>query len=67
MNPANQKLPINAPTGRNERARRRRDTGDQWGGEDVSPVPSDGTGVRNGGERVREDATRPRRRRYITY
>jgi hypothetical protein len=36
-------------------------------GEDVSPVSSDATGVReNGGERGREDATRPRRR-YITY
>ena len=36
-------------------------------GEDVSPVSSDATGVReNGGERGREDATRPRRR-YITH
>ena len=36
-------------------------------GEDVSPVSSDATGVReNGGERGREDATRPRRR-YVTH
>jgi hypothetical protein len=36
-------------------------------GDDVSPVSSDATGVReNGGERGREDATRPRRR-YITH
>ena len=44
----------------------RRPTGDPRG-DDVSPVSSDATGVReNGGERGREDATRPRRR-YITY
>ena len=40
--------------------------GDQRGDEHVPPVPSDGTGVRDGGGRDREDATRPRRR-YITY
>ena len=43
-----------------------RTSGDSHG-DDVSPVSSDATGVReNGGERGREDATRPRRR-YITY
>jgi hypothetical protein len=67
MNPADQDFPSNAPPGRIDRARRRRATGDQWGGKDVSPVSSDVTGVRNGGERGREDATRPPRRRYITY
>ena len=36
-------------------------------GDDVHPVSSDATGVReNGGARGREDATRPRRR-YITH
>ena len=35
-------------------------------GESVSPVSSDATGVRNSGARVREDATRSRRR-YITH
>jgi hypothetical protein len=46
--------------------RARPDTpGDQRGDEHVPPVPSDATGVRDGGGRGRADATRPRRR-YIT-
>ena len=44
----------------------RRDPGDPRG-EDVSPVLSDATGVRqNGDGRGRADATRPRRR-YLTH
>jgi len=43
----------------------RREPGDDRG-EDVSPVLSDATGVRQSGGRGREDATRPRRR-YITH
>ena len=35
-------------------------------GENVSPVSSDATGVRHGGARGREDATRSRRR-YFTH
>jgi hypothetical protein len=35
-------------------------------GENVSPVPSDATGVRQGGARGRVDATRSRRR-YLTH
>jgi hypothetical protein len=49
--------------GRVDRATRH-DTGD-YRGEDVSPVLSDATGVRNSGVRGRADATRPRRR-FIT-
>jgi hypothetical protein len=61
-NPELQPIPL-AP--RRDRALRR-PAGDQRG-DDVSPVSSDATGVReNGGGRGREDATRPRRR-YITY
>ena len=41
------------------------DPGEQRG-EDVSPVHSDATGVRQNGARGRVDATRPRRR-YITH
>ena len=50
---------------RRDRARERTE-GDSRG-DDVPPVSSDATGVReNGGARGREDATRPRRR-YITH
>ena len=47
--------------------KRREATRGKIRGEDVSPVLSDATGVRqDGGERGRVDATRSRRR-YITY
>jgi hypothetical protein len=65
MRPANPELHPNSPVRRANRVIQR-PPGDARG-EDVSPVSSDATGVReNGGGRGREDATRPRRR-YITY
>jgi hypothetical protein len=65
MRPLDQKLQVESSARRIEAARRR-SPGEDRGEEDVSPVPSDATGVRNGDRRGREDATRPRRR-YITY
>src|SRR3954452_19408781 len=66
MRPANPELHTTTTVRRTGSAPRR-PTGDHRGDQDVSPVSSDATGVReNGGGRGREDATRPPRR-YITY
>jgi hypothetical protein len=65
MNSSHSELPSPRLSRRLDRAVQR-PTGNSRG-DDVSPVSSDATGVReNGGERGREDATRPRRR-YLTY
>src|SRR5262245_2756202 len=64
MRPPNPDFRPTPPPGRPAGAVRS-ETGDERG-EDVSPVPSDATGVRYGGVRGREDATRSRRR-YITH
>ena len=64
MNPPNPDFRTTPSPRLSERALRG-DPGEQRG-EDVSPVPSDATGVRKDGARGRVDATRPRRR-YITH
>jgi hypothetical protein len=64
MNPPYSELPSPPSSRRLDRVLQR-PAGDSRG-DDVSPVSSDATGVReNGGERGREDATRPRHRYII--
>jgi hypothetical protein len=65
MRSPDQKLQVES-SARGIEPARRRNPGEDRGEDDVSPVPSDATGVRSGDWRGREDATRPRRR-YITY